>query len=187
MPPPARSRRVAAGGLVLIGAALWAWSARVRVVESQLLARLLAVVLGRPTVPGAHRPQVFWTGAGGVRGIEISASCSSGRIASPALVAGALLVLTRRVAVARVVVAAVAAVGALTAINQARLLVIAVSIDRYGAAGSVALHHAIAGSIVTVFAVALCLAAGARVAFGGRRPAPGRGALGQEASASTAP
>jgi len=162
--------RVGVGlALVVAGVAIYVWGAGIQTAESRILAVLVSWALNHPTVPATWGPVVFWNGAQGqLYGLDITPTCSSGRVAAPLLLTAGALAAVGRLRWGRVVLAALIAIGVIVAINQARMVMIAFTINRYGSEDASLYAHTLAGSLVTVAGVAASLAIGVRVAFGGK-------------------
>lgn len=151
-PPYSRLRRVLriAVGLVLIGTAVGvlAWQQQVRTGEMNLAGAWFHLVLSGTTHTAGDTIYFSWTG-GPLIGLQDTWECTVALLAAPLCgIGGALLALTR-MPVRRLLTGLVAALVLVIAVNQIRLAMIAISLQRWGLDGY-DLSHKVLGSIVAI-------------------------------------
>ncbi|WP_147918445.1 hypothetical protein [Ruania zhangjianzhongii] len=147
-----RSRRMVriAVGLVLLAAAtaLLTWQPQVRAGEMGLAGSWFHLVLAGTTHTAGDTIYFSWTG-GPLIGLQDTWECTVALLAAPlCAIGGALLALTR-VPAHRLLTGLVLALVLVVAVNQVRLAMIAISLQRWGLDGY-DLSHKVLGSIVAI-------------------------------------
>lgn len=150
--PYSRLRRVLriAVGLVLLATAtaLLTWQQQVRAGEMGLAGAWFHLVLTGTTHTAGDTIYFSWTG-GPLIGLQDTWECTVALLAAPlCAIGGGLLALTR-IPVRRLLTGLVAALVLVIAVNQIRLAMIAVSLQRWGLDGY-DLSHKVLGSIVAI-------------------------------------
>jgi exosortase/archaeosortase family protein len=157
--PPAQpaSRAVAIGVLGGIAVSLVMFEYQFRHLEAEAAAsiyRLFTPVLAASSAP------ILWFGLGGSHpyGLEITPDCSSALLIVPLCVLGMLLMIPRRLPIARVAKALGIAAVILVGGNLLRIGVIALTIRVSGMATGYPIGHLIIGSIISIVCIATSLA-----------------------------
>lgn len=148
-PRSSRAARIAVGLVLLAAAAgLLVWQQQVRAGEMSLAGAWFHLVLSGTTHTAGDTIYFTWTG-GPLIGLQDTWECTVALLAAPlCAIGGALLALTR-MPVRRLLTGLVVALGLLIAVNQVRLAMIAVSLQRWGLDGY-DLSHKVLGSIFAI-------------------------------------
>jgi len=154
-------------GLVVAAAILALSQHEVRDLEAWVSAIVLRVGQIFPAARSIGVAVIFPLGNATV-GFSVSANCTAALLISPFLILAAVLVASRRVSVRRGVGTALVLAVILFIVNQARILVIALSMRLWGFETGYEVSHVLLGTIVSTLGVLVGLFVYARAVVGGR-------------------
>jgi exosortase/archaeosortase family protein len=162
-PLPHALRLILGLAFIASGVAIVVFEGAVRAVEAHILAWLLGTgFLAEQAFPSTSggSPAVLFAHDGDWLAVRITAQCAIAFYLAAVLGLAALLSLVRRVRIGRLLTATALAIAGLTALNQLRLLVIAVAFSRgghdafawaHGPIGTVMMLVGIAGALTLFF------------------------------------
>ncbi|SED64826.1 exosortase/archaeosortase family protein [Ruania alba] len=162
--------------LVLLGAAaaMLFWQQQVRYGEMSLAGTWFDLVLAGSTHTNRDAIYFSWTG-GELIGLRNTWECTVALLAGPLLGIGAVLLALTRIPWHRLVTGLALALVLIVAVNQLRLAMIAVSLQRWGMDGY-ALSHTVIGSIFAIAGFVVAAMVFLKIAgaspTGRHRPAP---------------
>ncbi len=154
-------------GLVVAAAMLALRQQNVRDLEAWVSAIVLRVVQLFPAARSIGVAVIFPLGNATV-GFSVAANCTAALLISPFLLLAAILVASRRVSVRRGVGTSLVLAVILFAVNQARILVIALSMRLWGFETGYEVSHVLLGTVVSTLGVLAGLYVYARTVVGGR-------------------
>jgi len=137
---------MAVGAVILIVA-----QSRIRPFE----ARVGSLVVGSAQIDGARAlgTAILFRVRGALVGVEISTSCSIALLLSPFCLLAGGLIISRRISVRRGLVTLGVSVLWLFAVNQARILIIVLSMRTWGLERGYELSHVLLGTVVSTLGV----------------------------------
>lgn len=154
-------RRLAAGGVLATGIALLFLANRWRDLEALLSAHAIQILTGQTTQTVPGRPEIILFKNTSVQSIFVlTGECTVAYLMVALLVGTAPLLLLRKLAPARTLLAVTVALSTLILANLARLTAIGATVSEFGRDPGLTIAHTYLGSVLTV--VGTC---GAGVAF----------------------
>ncbi len=156
-----------AAGLVALAVALLAFHHALRVGEARLATPLLEWTTGHPALAVSGEPLVLvglgtsWSSA-----LEVSVMCSAAVLFVPIVVVSAVLALPSQIEVGRLLTALGVCALAVLATNTLRILVIALSMEQWGAGRGYVLAHDTLGTFVSLVGVGIALLLFVRLTVG---------------------
>lgn len=164
------ARIVVALGLIAAGVAVVWFQETLRSGEVSLAHQWIGVIVDGPVRRVDDVLQFTWVD-GPIVGLKLGVVCAVALLVAPLLAAGAFMLGFGRVAAIRVILAMVLGAMVLIAVNQIRIVFLAVALQR-GGMDAFEFNHEFVAAIFAVVGFVIALLVVVKVASGGDRPTP---------------